>query len=124
MPFKYASLVDRIKANSIPTKVPGVTLKKPCRLWTGSLNASGYPKMTMRTRYRDKKTGHKKIKSVLAHRVALAHYSSMPVWRLNYCCHMCDQRACVEPTHLLSKSQKWNMRDMVAKSRNKNMWSE
>lgn len=118
MPRKYPSLKDRLLANSRETPHPDQRV--PCRLWTGGLNSSGYGKINIRHRYRDKRTGHRRLKTLLVHRVALALHMGLQPWQLNHVLHYCDRRNCIEPAHLRSTTQKKNMEDMVKKGRHRN----
>jgi len=57
------------------------------------------------------------LKRLLAHRVSKALDLGVPIWKLNYCCHACDRPACIEPTHIDSKTPRANNRDTVARGR-------
>lgn len=122
MPRKYESLRARLDAMSRPAwLVPGLAC--PCRIWQGALNSSGYPVLTMRGRHyrtyivNGKPKRQKRVKRVLAHRASLADYLGVKIWQLNKAAHECDNKPCIEPTHLRSKSQKSNMADMVKRRR-------
>ena len=81
----YASLADRLAANSIASPTG-------CRLWTGNCNNGGYPRFTKRV--------DGKVAKVYAHRAA---------WELEYAVtvpagleldHVCVTPECIEPSHL------------------------
>jgi hypothetical protein len=126
MPFKYASLQARLLANSKPLRCHDVDPEQswtelPCRVWTGTLaGTSGYAKVVVRGRRRDKRTGHRKLKTHAAHRLALALHLGVPIWLLNHVTHHCDNKPCIEPTHLWSTSQLRNMRAMLERGRHRN----
>lgn len=122
MPKKYASMRERLNANAVEI-LPHPDLPLPCRLWTGAVCSAGRPKMGVRSRFRDPKTGHRKTKTVSATRMSLADHLGLPLWRLNHALHKCDRLRCIEPTHLFSSTQKKNMQDMVAKGRARNGFS-
>lgn len=114
MPFKYPDLRARITANAKPW-VLVATLERPCLIWQGKLSSSGYPQITIRLRVRDPRTGHRKLRTALAHRLSLALARGVPVYRLNYVHHICRNPQCVEPSHLASMSQAANLRERVMK---------
>ncbi len=95
----------------------------PCRIWQGALNSKGYGHVTMRGReYRVYKVNGeyrktKRVRRVLAHRLSLADFLGVKVWQLNKVAHACDNRPCIEPSHLRSTTQKRNMADMVKRGR-------
>lgn len=115
-PRRYASMRARLEANSSAQWLHARDAArpwtaKPCRIWKGALNSQGYGKMSVRRKNDGKK------KDRLAHRVSLADYLGVPVWRLNNVCHECDNRPCIEPSHLRSKTQRANILDCVMRGR-------
>jgi hypothetical protein len=76
-----------------------------CLVWTGGMNAGGY--------------GVLKINKVgfLAHRVSWVATNGVEIPDGNCICHSCDNRACVEPSHLRPGTIRDNMIDMYAKGR-------
>jgi len=77
-----------------------------CWLWRGGTFGNGYGRVHFRGRRRP------------AHRVAwqLAHGRITPKL---LCCHRCDNKLCVRPTHLFLGSQKDNMQDWTQKGFNR-----
>lgn len=72
-------------------------MTKPCKLWTGALDSSGY--------------GLKWVDGKLqkVHRLAFKEsYGAFPV---NKCLHTCDTPACYEPTHLYDGTTQQNRVD-------------
>lgn len=78
-----------------------MTLEKPCKIWTGALNEDGY--------------GMRKVKilgiryNVRVHRQACIDAHGPPPAGKNDAMHLCNNRACYEPTHLQWGSRWDNM---------------
>jgi hypothetical protein len=121
VPRKYASMRERLDANALETE-PCAGFELPCRLWTGGVDSGGRPKMTVRSRYRDATTGHRKTKMVSAVRMSLAEHLGLKIWQLNFVLHRCDRKRCIEPTHLYSSTQKRNVKDCIERGRHKNAY--
>lgn len=128
MPFSYTSMRHRLNANSreepAPTGPVYRHFEKPCRIWTGRKGGSmGYGRISMRSRQRHQsgpRKGERMVKTYYAHRVSKAIELGIPIYRLLHCCHDCDRPACIEPTHIASKSQKKNVNDAVDRGRHRN----
>jgi hypothetical protein len=100
----YATLDDRLRANSIETPGP---LDTPCRLWAGEKvwgrgGRSQYPKITIRV--------NGKTKKFRAHRVALEQKLGRPLQHGYEAAHLCHVSLCIEPSHLEEQSRSVNAR--------------
>ncbi len=80
---------------------------KPCKLWNGRLNGSGYGTVW---------AGGKRIG---VHRLAWEKAYGMEVPEGFHVCHHCDVRICHEPSHLFLGTRSDNMMDMTRKGRNR-----
>lgn len=107
MPFKYESLRARLDANSKPY-VLRPDLELPCRIWQGTLNANGYG------HFSERENG--KVKKRLAHRASLEDHLGRKLGRW-LTRHVCDNRPCIEPSHLIGGTQRQNMRDALERGR-------
>jgi len=78
-----------------------------CWEWTASTIPAGYGKIKADGKY------------LLAHRVSwVIHFGEIPAGDMYWTmcvCHHCDNKLCVNPSHLFLGSHKDNMADMVAK---------
>lgn len=92
-----------------------------CWLWTGSVRRNGYGHVSIR------RPGQKKTTSFSAH--VIARWLATGEWPMGRCTlHSCDVRyaaqditcrRCVNPSHLWLGSDMDNVRDMVAKGRDR-----
>jgi hypothetical protein len=82
--------------------------KNECWPWTGLVNHRGYGRAWCPERR----------KTVLAHRMAWER-SYGPIPPGTNICHHCDNPPCCNPKHLFPGSQAENLRDMVAKGRDR-----
>lgn len=82
-------------------------LKNNCIEWTGKINKDGYGYI----KHQNKTKG--------AHRVSyLQNIGNIPDGK--FICHSCDNRVCINPSHLFLGTHKENMKDMVDKKRSNN----
>ncbi|WP_175172401.1 HNH endonuclease [Achromobacter pestifer] len=86
----------------------------PCWLWIGARNASGYGKMSMRFKKGPRKG---KVKSALAHRVALVEMGGCRLNSKSVVMHLCNNRLCCNPAHLKGGTQRKNVQQCVAEGR-------
>ena len=87
-----------IEERSIPEPTTG------CWLWEGAISKNGYGSLRHPT----------KGKTTYAHRFSFfVHNGYLPV----VVRHRCDQRACVNPDHLVGGTQAENLNDMMTRGR-------
>lgn len=75
-----------------------------CWIWTGNIKDNGYGQLIV----------NKKMK--LAHRVSYELYKTTIPDKMEVC-HSCDNRVCVNPSHLWLGTHRDNMKDMSLKGR-------
>lgn len=113
MASPYANLAERILANTMISDELSHN-GTPCWLWIGARNASGYGKMNMRFKKGPRKG---KVKSALAHRVALVEMGGRRLNSKSVVMHLCNNRLCCNPAHLQGGTQRKNVQQCVAEGR-------
>lgn len=118
MPKRYASMTERIKANSRPNP-KHVFNGVPCRDWTGSVfPRSDWPDVPREQHYGRIgvrfKAGPRKgqVKSTGAHREAVKA-SGRRLGSKSPARHYCNRPICVEQLHLRGGTQRQNVRDSI-----------
>lgn len=125
MPFRYASLQERIIANSViapETDFEGT----PCWWWIGSTNGR-YGKITIRSSRRDKK-GRRKNKHKLVHRLVRTVFKNQFYRRGQIARHMCpphpNRYLCCNPAHIWPGTTRQNNQQTVAEGRHKSIYKK
>lgn len=85
-------------------------MDKPCKISKRAVNNAGYPKLNKK--YWGHNSEHRWVYSVYND-----HYVFQPG---DVVMHLCDNKRCIEPTHLKLGTTKDNNIDMFSKQRNRN----
>lgn len=109
MARKYASVQDRIIANSV-LSTESFFEGTPCWIWIGVVDERGYPRMSMR------KPGKRTPTPMRAHRVSCEAFNG-PIPDGHVVQHRCNVQTCVAPLHLKAGTQSENMHQCVADGR-------
>lgn len=104
-------MFDNFIAGDRVTVAPGITgllASNGCVIWTGALRATGY--------------GHKLVngKDKLVHRAVVELRSGKEIKEGLVVMHLCDNRRCINPEHLLVGTSKENTEDAIIKGRKDN----
>ena len=117
MPFKYASMEDRLIANSVLSEEHSYNGSR-CWEWIGKrkVNASGMLYGVINVRF---KSGPRKgkVKSMAAHRQSLKTFKGLRMTTKSVGRHLCNNTLCVNPEHLTGGSIRDNNRDTVKAGR-------
>lgn len=112
MPRKYATVADRIIANSI-IDTENAYAGTYCWCWIGKVTKNNrgqfYPVMTARV--------DGKVRNVRAHRVVLAEIKGKRMTAKSVALHLCNNSLCVNPEHLARGTQTANVRQCVREGR-------
>lgn len=95
-----SKIVEILENRSLPEALSG------CMIWTGSVGSHGYGDFRLNKRH------------YLAHRAAWEEENGQ-IPQGMFVMHRCDNRMCVNPNHLMLGSHAENMKDKVAKGRQK-----
>lgn len=95
----HAALTSRVLANICPSTTDA------CWLWIGTINVYGYGQI------------HTHGKSVLAHRILWILTHNGELAQNLQVCHSCDNKRCVNPSHLFLGTNEDNHRDKMQKGR-------
>lgn len=119
MPKKYASMRDRILANSAMSSERSFN-GVPCRVWLGKVTINRSGDAYGRINVRDRKTG--KVKSELVHRVVVRDVKGRRLTKDMKALHLCNYTICCEEQHLAGGSQRANVRQCVEDGRHGNSY--
>lgn len=81
-----------------------------CWNWTGAISDKGYGKLKI-------KMPCGRIYQARANRIAFMLFNDVLLDKSLEVCHKCDNRKCINPSHLFSADHRQNMLDAVAKER-------
>ena len=96
--------MDKYQEQAFLSKIEISNSTKDCWNWTGSKKPSGYGSVRINKKYK------------LAHRVAFELYNGeIPSGYI--VCHICDNRSCCNPSHMMLGTIKSNAADMILKGR-------
>lgn len=113
---KYASMEERLIANSVLAQDQFYD-GTPCWVWVGTLNASGYPYMSVR------QPGVAHPRKALAHRVSIETFRG-PIPESHVAMHLCNNQVCVSPLHLAPGTQSENIQQCVREGRHNSQFTE
>lgn len=123
MPKRYASMQERIIANSVIAPVETTFNGSSCWWWIGALAGNGrYGKVSVRSSR--VVNGKRKVKHKLAHRVSREVFKGEFFRRGKYAMHLChphnNRMICVNPDHIGAGTPRQNNRQTVAEGRHRN----
>lgn len=124
MPFKYASMEERLIANSVISEMH-FWHGTPCWEWIGAYkkNRSGMSYPTLNVRFQNGlRKG--KVKTERAHRVALRVFKGRYLGKRYVGGHACNVSWCINPAHLTGGTQRANIRKCVHEERHDSGWCQ
>lgn len=113
MPKKYASMGERLLANSVIPPVDSPDYHEhagsPCWIWIGRVSYRGYPQINVR------KDG--KHERLYAHRLSIVELGGRRLRSDHIGKHLCNNTVCISPHHLAGGTQSTNMQQCVRDGR-------
>lgn len=117
MPFKYASMAERIIHNTVLSRESFYN-GTPCWEWIGATttNRSGMKYGKVKTKWqRGPRKGQPR--TMYAHRLAAEHLGHRVISGRKVIMHRCNNSLCCNPAHLAGGTQRTNIRQCVKDGR-------
>ncbi len=105
--MKYATPLERIEANSMPVPFLG------CWIWLGATRRNKYGTAVYPSMSTRRKGGRRRgaVRTVGAHRFAIAAKLGIPIYRVKVAAHICplqENSLCVNPDHIRATTYRVN----------------